>query len=279
MTSPAIPLASFVVHAELHARRLLCMLIHDPKAPRSVCAVAFFFFSSRRRHTRSLCDWSSDVCSSDLCYVNVSNGAQVFLGEPVAGIDVADECVYVHTGGGGAIAASMVVNAAGLWADEVARMAGDDSFTLTPRRGQFIVVEEDHGVSQIILPVPNRISKGILVTPIVFGGVLLGPTAEEVDAKTDLATTAQGMHQIREGISKLVPVMAGAESVRQFAGLRAVSSTGDYIYLASSVRPGNLHVTRIHSSELSYSPAIGRYVSGLVRDELSLSQRNHFMDE
>lgn len=213
------------------------------------------------------------------CENAVSNGAQVFLGEPVTGIDVADECVYVHTGGGGAIAASMVVNAAGLWADEVARMAGDDSFTLTPRRGQFIVVEEDHGVSQIILPVPNRISKGILVTPIVFGGVLLGPTAEEVDAKTDLATTAQGMHQIREGISKLVPVMAGAESVRQFAGLRAVSSTGDYIIRASAVSSRILHVAGIRSTGLSASPAIGRYVSGLVRDELSLSQRNHFMDE
>jgi glycerol-3-phosphate dehydrogenase len=213
------------------------------------------------------------------CENAVSNGAQVFLGEPVTGINVADECIYVYTGGGLALAASMVVNAAGLWADEVARMVGDDSFTLTPRRGQFIVIEEDHGVSQIILPVPNRISKGILVTPIVFGGVLLGPTAEEVDAKTDLATTSQGMHQIREGIGKLVPVMAQAESVRQFAGLRAVSSTGDYVIRASTVSSRILHVAGIRSTGLSASPAIGRYVSGLVRDELRLPLRNHFMDE
>src|SRR5260221_8170224 len=161
----------------------------------------------------------------------------------------------------------MVVNAAGLWADEVARMAGDDSFTLTPRRGQFIVVEEDHGVSQISLPVPNRISKGILVTPIVFGGGLLGPTAEEVDAKTDLATTAQGMHQIREGISKLVPVMAGAESVRQFAGLRAVRSTGDYIIRASAISSRLLYVAGIRSTGVSASPAIGRFANGLVTCE------------
>src|SRR5713226_2361628 len=213
------------------------------------------------------------------CENAVSNGAQVFLGEPVTGIDVADECVYVHAGGGGAIAASMVVNAAGLWADEVARMAGDDSFTLTPRRGQFIVVEEDHGVSQIILPVPNRISKGILVTPIVFGGVLLGPTAEEVEDKSDLATTAGGLQQIRQGVAKLVPAMAGAPSVRQFAGLRAVSSTGEYIIRPSSVSERLLHVAGIRSTGLSASPAIGRYVGELVSHQLELALRDDFVEE
>ena len=73
--------------------------------------------------------------------------------------------------------------------------------------------------------------------------------------------------------------MAGAESVRQFAGLRAVSSTGDYIIRVSAVSSRILHVAGIRSTGLSASPAIGRYTSGLVRDELSLSQRNHFMDE
>src|SRR5260221_3775097 len=50
-------------------------------AGRLSLADLFFFFSSRRRHTRSLCDWSSDVCSSDL-----NSGIQVNL--PHAGIDV-----------------------------------------------------------------------------------------------------------------------------------------------------------------------------------------------
>jgi glycerol-3-phosphate dehydrogenase len=213
------------------------------------------------------------------CETAAINGAQVFLGESVTGITVEDKCIYVHTSGGLTFAASMVVNAAGLWADEVAHLAGDNSFTLTPRKGQFIIDEEDHGISQIILPVPNRISKGILVTPIVFGGVLLGPTAEEVDAKTDLATTAQGLQQIRQGIGKLVPVMAGASSVRQFAGLRAVSSTGDYIMRTSIVSSRILHVAGIRSTGLSASPAIGRYVGRLVRDELGLLLRNHYMDE
>jgi len=176
------------------------------------------------------------------------------------------------------ITAALVVNAAGLWADEVARLAGDNSFHLTPRKGQFIITEQDHGVSQIILPVPSRISKGILVTPIVFGGVLLGPTAEEVTAKNDLATTAEGLQRIRTGVSKLVPAMEQALSVRQFAGVRAVSSTGDYIIRPSTVSHRLLHVAGIRSTGLSASPAIAAYVSALVRDELGLSLRSHFVE-
>ncbi|HLX59093.1 MAG TPA: NAD(P)/FAD-dependent oxidoreductase [Ktedonobacteraceae bacterium] len=207
------------------------------------------------------------------------NGAQVLTNESVTGITIEDSQIFVRTTRDLTFAASMVINAAGLWSDEVARLAGDYSFTLTPRKGQFMIVEEDHGVSQIILPVPNRISKGILVTPIVFGGVLLGPTAEDVQDKSDLATTAGGLQQIRQGVGKLVPAMAEAASVRQFAGLRAVSSTGEYIIRPSTVSARLLHVAGIRSTGLSASPAIGRYVSELVRDQLGLALRDDFVEE
>ena len=213
------------------------------------------------------------------CENAVLNGAEVYLGQAVADIAVEVDRIRVRTSGGLTFAARMVVNAAGVWADEVAGLAGDTSFRLAPRKGQFIIVEEDHGVAQIILPVPSRISKGILVTPIVFGGVLLGPTAEEVTSKTDLSTTAQGLQQIREGIRKLVPSLAEAATVRQFAGLRAVSSTGDYIIRPSTVNSRLLHVAGIRSTGLSASPAIGRYAANMVRDELKLSPRSGFVEE
>jgi glycerol-3-phosphate dehydrogenase len=212
------------------------------------------------------------------CEHAVLNGAQVFLSEAVTGITVESKNLMVHTSGGMTIMAALVVNAAGLWADEVSHLAGDNSFHLTPRKGQFIITELDLGVSQIILPVPSRISKGILVTPIVFGGVLLGPTAEEVAAKNDLATTAEGLQRIRAGVSKLVPAMEQVESVRQFAGVRAVSSTGDYIIRPSTVSHRLLHVAGIRSTGLSASPAIAAYVCALVRDELGFSLRSHFVE-
>src|SRR5579883_218200 len=213
------------------------------------------------------------------CESAILNGAQVFTGEGVTELQIGEEGVVVRTSGGRELTAALVINAAGLWSDEIARLAGDDSFTIRPRKGQFVVVEEDHGVAQIILPVPNKVSKGILVTPIVFGGVMLGPTAEEVEEKTDLATTVEGLRAIREGVRRYVPDIAEAESVRQFAGLRAVGSESDYIIRASTAGPRLLHVAGIRSTGLSASPAIGRYVGELVRRELELVERADFQAE
>lgn len=213
------------------------------------------------------------------CESAVLNGADIFVDRAVTSLEVGDHTVTVGTSVGDTFTARMVVNAAGLWADEVAALAGDRSFSLTPRKGQFIITEEDHGVAQIVLPVPSKISKGILVTPIIFGGVLLGPTAEDVTDKYDTATNAAGLQRIRDGVRGLVPAMADVSSVRQFAGLRAVSTTGDYVIGPSTAGRRLLHVAGIRSTGLSASPAIGRYVAGLVRDELSLSARASFTEE
>jgi glycerol-3-phosphate dehydrogenase len=213
------------------------------------------------------------------CESAILNGARVFTGEEVSQVRVEEQGMRVQTSSGHAYTADLVVNAAGLWSDEIARLAGDSSFEIRPRKGQFVIVEEDHGIAQIILPVPNKISKGILATPIVFGGVMLGPTAEDVEDKTDLGTTAEGLRLVRDGVRKYVPTIADAESVRQFAGLRAVGSESDYIIRPSTVSRRLLHVAGIRSTGLSASPALGRYVSGLVGAELGLQPRKDFRAE
>jgi glycerol-3-phosphate dehydrogenase len=213
------------------------------------------------------------------CESAVLNGAAIFTGEGVSELRIDARHVFVRTSSGRALTASLVVNAAGLWSDEVARLAGDTSFTIRPRKGQFVIVEEDHGIAHIILPVPNKVSKGILVTPIIFGGILLGPTAEDVEEKNDLATTAEGLRLVRAGARKCVPGVADAQSVRQFAGLRAVGSENDSIIRPSTAGRRLLHVAGIRSTGLSASPAIGRYVGELVRDELGLALREDFQPE
>jgi glycerol-3-phosphate dehydrogenase len=212
------------------------------------------------------------------CENAVRNGAAVYLGHGVTAMTVESGGLTVQTSDGATFTAQVVVNAAGLWADEVARLAGDDSFHLRPRKGQFIFAEEDHGVAQIILPVPSKISKGILVVPVVFGGVLLGPTAEDIADKGDVGTTADGLRRICEGVGQLVPAMATISSIRQFAALRTVSSTGGYIIGPSTVSRHLVHVTGIRSTGLSASPAIGRHVAELVRAELGLSCRSSSAD-
>ena len=101
----------------------------------------------------------------------------------------------------GPIRAAHLVNAAGLRSDEVDAMLGHSGFTVTPRRGELIVFDKlARGlVNHVLLPVPTEKTKGVLVSPTIYGNVLLGPTADDVDDKTDRSTTAAGLASLMRG--------------------------------------------------------------------------------
>lgn len=191
----------------------------------------------------------------------VLNGAEVLLGAGVERIEQEAGYLRVVLDHGGEILTRYLVNAAGLWADEIARMIGDDSFTLIPRKGQFLLTEEQVEISQIILPVPTKISKGVLISPVVFGGFLLGPTAEDQADKWDRSTTAEGLAFVAEGCAKLIPQTREVSSIRQFAGLRAVCSEGDFVIRPSAQDPRMIHAAGIRSTGVSASPGIAELVA------------------
>lgn len=190
------------------------------------------------------------------------NGAEVLLGSGVEAIEEIEDDnlfrvvlenhreVYTH----------YIINAAGLWSDEIARMVGDDSFEITPRKGQFILTEEPIDISQIMLPVPTEKSKGTLVAPVVFGGFLLGPTAEDQEDKWDRSTTDSGLSYVKEKCDKLIPGVSELDSIRQFAGVRAVSSVGDFIIRQSEAAPRMIHAAGIRSTGISASLGIAEMV-------------------
>ncbi|HET6379780.1 MAG TPA: FAD-dependent oxidoreductase [candidate division Zixibacteria bacterium] len=187
-------------------------------------------------------------------------GAQVWTDAAVSVLRVEADGVHVGLADGRTIRADQVLNCAGLWADAVAGLAGDLSFATTPRKGQFLVSEETFGVDRIVLPLPGRMGKGMLVTPIVFGGLLLGPTAEDLQDKRDRGVDAATRQQIIDACAAMVPAVREMVPIRQFAGLRAVSSTGDYILRPSTAGDRLFHVTGIRSTGISASPAIAEHV-------------------
>jgi glycerol-3-phosphate dehydrogenase len=182
-------------------------------------------------------------------------GARVVMRSAVSGLTVRPDGVEVRTGEG-TIRAGHAFDCAGLRADDVARLAGDDTFTITPRKGEFLVSERTAGVDRIVLPIPGPLGKGMLVTPIVFGGVLLGPTAEDGSDKTDRSTTAAGRARILDSCRGLVPAVDEMAPIRSFAGLRPVSSTGDYIIRPSAAGDRLTIVAGIRSTGISASPGI-----------------------
>jgi glycerol-3-phosphate dehydrogenase len=190
----------------------------------------------------------------------ILGGAELRLGHAVVRLGLSADNVTIQLADGSTIEAEQVVNAAGLYADEVAGLIGDTSFSITPRKGQFLVSEEAFGVDCIVLPIPGPHGKGMLVTPIVFGGLLLGPTATDSIDKDDHSTDPVEGLRILAACQAMVPALVEALPVRQFVGLRPVSSTRDFILRPSTISDRLYLAAGIRSTGISTSPAVAEAV-------------------
>jgi glycerol-3-phosphate dehydrogenase len=165
------------------------------------------------------------------------------------------------------ILARWLVNAAGLGSDVIDRMFGHDDFTITPRRGQLVVFDKlaRRLVASIILPIPTGITKGVLVAPTIYGNLLVGPTAEDLDDKTDTATTEQGLESLIAAGAVIVPSLVGEEVTATYAGLRAATEHRDY-QVRCDASQRYVCVGGIRSTGLSASLALADHVAALLAD-------------
>lgn len=197
----------------------------------------------------------------------VQNGAEVIRNCRVLGfVKEEGKIVGVETSKG-TIAAKYVVNAAGVYADEVAKLAGDDTFTITPRKGEYILFDKtacSSLVYGVVFPTPTKKSKGILVCTTTHGNTFIGPNANEMDSKEDLAVTAEGMNEIMTSARKLIPNLPMGAAITQFAGLRAVSSTGDFILGASDKVENLYNAAGMQSPGLTAAPAVGEMIAAEI---------------
>ncbi|MGW7431776.1 FAD-dependent oxidoreductase [Streptomyces sp. NPDC054861] len=170
--------------------------------------------------------------------------------------------------GRGALRARYVVNACGLYADRFDALFGRHDFTVTPRRGQLIVFDSfARGlVRHILLPVPGRLGKGVLVAPTVYGKVLLGPTAEDLDDRTATGSTAEGLASLRDQGRRILPALLNEEVTAVYAGLRAATEHDDFQVTAHA---GLRYVTvgGIRSTGLTASLALAAHVVELLAAE------------
>lgn len=196
-------------------------------------------------------------------------GARLQRGAPVIGVDRTGDEWRLSTPHG-VICADWVVNAAGLHSDEVDRLFGYHEFTVTPRRGELIVFDKaarsllDH----IVLPIPAATTKGVLLAPTVFGNVLLGPTADDIDDKAATGSTRDGIERLLAAGRRMMPAIVDCDVTAVYAGLRAATEHTDYCI---AVRPTERLVTvgGIRSTGLTASLAIAEHVAsemGLERD-------------
>ena len=165
----------------------------------------------------------------------------------------------------GTLTAGWAINAAGLHSDEVHRMAGHDGFTVTPRRGELIVFDKLSRplVNHVLLPVPTATTKGVLVAPTVFGNVILGPTAVDLERKDDTSSTAEGIAALLEQGRRIMPALLEHETTAVYVGLRAATEHGDYQVAVDGEHEYG-HAGGIRSTGLTGAMAIAEH----VRDQL-----------
>ncbi len=165
------------------------------------------------------------------------------------------------------IKAKYVINAAGVHSDAVARMIGDDSFSITPRKGEYILLDKECGeiVNTTVFRTPSKMGKGILVSPTVDGNLLTGPTSVDISDKEDISTTPDGFAKIIKEANENVIGIPYNKTITSFCGLRATGDTGDFII--NSPKSGFINVAGIESPGLSASPAIALMVRDILKEQ------------
>lgn len=208
----------------------------------------------------------SIICSftPPLAYATqaVINGVVLCLNSPVQAIGTAAAGEYVLQCPSNSIRCRYIINAAGLYSDAINAMMGYDDFHVTPRRGELIVFDKLSRalVNHILMPVPTKVTKGVMICPTVYGNVLLGPTAEDLEDKTATYTTEAGLTAILEKGRAILPELVEQEVTALYAGLRAATENSDFqIHLHTDRR--YLCVGGIRSTGLSASMGIAEYAA------------------
>jgi glycerol-3-phosphate dehydrogenase len=196
-------------------------------------------------------------------------GAQIRLGAKVEQLTAQpDGPISVGLRGGDQVHAAAVINCAGLYADEIARLAGEELLQVYPRKGEFLVYRLPPGraLEEILLPVPSALGKGVLVFPAGDGHVIAGPTAREREDKEDWSVEPDARQLIEERARSMYPALVEAQLVDQYAGLRPAGRGANYVIEHSRVLPGLIHVAAIRSTGLSASLGIGEHVSTMLAE-------------
>lgn len=205
------------------------------------------------------------------------NGCEWLLNAPVSAI-VPGEGGLTITAGGRDIEARYVVNAAGLYADAVARMVGDDSFAITPRKGEYLLLDRTaQPLHTVIFQTPSALGKGVLVSPTVDGNCFAGPTAVDQTDKTDTSVRQEGIDELMRQARRSTPDIDFRKVITAFAGLRAQPKVHDFILRASDACPRMLLAAGICSPGLTSAPAIAEYMAQLLLDAgLTLNEKPDF---
>ena len=211
----------------------------------------------------------------------IDNGGELRLNSKVVGIEK-DENFKIKLENGDVVEARFVVNAAGIYADKIHNMVCEEDFKITPRKGEYYVLDKSQGrlFEKTIFQCPTKLGKGVLVTPTVHGNLLVGPDAIDTCDKDSVSTEYDGLAKVREVSLKTTNKVNFRENIRNFAGLRAIADKPDFIIGEAKDVKGFFDVAGIKSPGLSSAPAIAVDVVKMLGESgLALEKKDNFNEK
>lgn len=174
-----------------------------------------------------------------------------------------------------------VINAAGVYSDEIHNMVceKEDEFKIVPRKGEYILYDKKVGslVEHTLFQLPTVLGKGVLVTPTVHGNLLTGPTAEDLEDKSEVSTSSEGLAAVLEKAALSIKQVPSRQVITSFAGLRAHGPKGDFIIGEVKGAPGFFDVAAMESPGLTCAVAVGEYVAEMVNAYLQPEENKDFI--
>lgn len=207
------------------------------------------------------------------------NDVEFRFNEEVINITKESDIYKIETARG-VLYTKTVINAAGVYADKLHNMVSKTKLNIVARRGEYCLMDKEAGklVSHTLFQLPGKYGKGILVTPTVHGNLLVGPTANDIDDKEDVATTSEGLSKVLCEGAKSVSTFPNRQIITSFSGLRAHELGDDFVIGEVHDAKGFIDVAGIESPGLSCAPAIAEHVAEIVKNILNVNIKANYIE-
>ena len=209
------------------------------------------------------------------------NGVDFRFNTKVEDIRKDDEGIWHLRTNNGEYKAKYVVNAAGVYADIIHNMVSANKIKITPRRGDYCLLDKEVGnhVKHTIFPQPTNLGKGVLVSPTIHGNLIVGPTAVDLENKEGNNTTAAGIADLIAKANDHVKNLPMRKVITSFAGLRAHEAHHEFILEEVKDAPHFIDCAGIESPGLTSCPAIGEYIGGMLKEKMGLTEKENWISK
>lgn len=213
-----------------------------------------------------------DPWSAPLAYLSqaVAHGAEYRFAAEVLSGEFKDNHWLLETTKG-TFKAKYIINAAGNFGDKIQAICDEPAFTMKPRKGQFLVYDKAASslINSIILPVPSKVTKGVLLSRTVFGNMILGPTAQEQESRTEATVEKDILKQLIEKGTEMLPELKEYIITSTYAGLRPATEHNGYQIYPNKDKNW-ICVGGIRSTGLTSALGIASYVLDLMTQTFSI---------